>query len=143
MTRYSRCLMHAIKNCPPMSSIGPPVPTFSTEPVSQDLLAVLVQRLARLGTNLQCPSHTIQKTLIFDTFSALKQLDVICWSIDLLCQLSLSHLVLTFFRTSCTNRSADFSSCLLNGHDVVRSIDFGETLTFGASFVNLDRISIN
>lgn len=100
------------------------------------LSIVFIQRLAGLGTNLQSPGNPIQQSLVLSPLPTLQQLDIIRWSIDLLCQLSLSHLIGPFFRTTSADGGPDLRTGLLNRHNVVGAVNFGEAGPFRASFID-------
>ena len=77
--------------------------------------------------------------MILNRIPTLQRLDILGRRVHLLRQLRLRHLVGPFFRAAVADVLADFGGHFVRGDDVVRAVDFGETLAFGAGFVGLVR----
>ena len=104
-------------------------------------LVLVRQRLPRLRTDLQHPSHLVQQGLVLDRRPTLQQLDIVRLCIHLLCQLRLRQLE-ALLRPPVLNRLRNLRVQLLWRYDVVRAVDFCEALPFGrGGFIGLGSIS--
>ena len=91
------------------------------------------------GTDLQDPADLVQESLVLDRTSALEQLDVVRLSIHFLGQLCLRHLE-ALLCPAVLDGFGDIGVHLLRSDDVIRAIDFGQTLAFDAGcFAGLRR----
>lgn len=100
-------------------------------------VSFLIQRQPRFLTDIQRPRHLAQQRIVLDRRTRLKRLDILHRRIHLLSQLRLRHLVLSLLRAAVADFLAEFRRYFVRGDDVVGTVDFGETLAFGAGFVGL------
>ena len=91
----------------------------------QGAASLIIQRQTSLRTNFQNPRHAVQQSLILDRITALQELDIVRLAVDLLCKLSLCHLVWAFFRATVSDILAYLCGDFIGGNDVVGAVDFG------------------
>ena len=101
------------------------------------LLRSVRQRLPRLRTDLEHPTHLVEQLLILDRLAAFERLDVVGWHVAALRQLRLRQLE-ALLRAARFDRLAKLRVDLLRRHHVVGPVDLGQPLTLGA-FVGLGR----
>ena len=104
----------------------------------QSFFRLVFHRQTSLRTNLEDAGNFVEQSLVLHRITSLERFDVVGRGIDLLCQLSLCHLV-RFLTPSVPDRCAQLGGDFGGGDDIVGAVDFGEMGAIATGFVDLGR----